>query len=589
MIVDGLGINYVDSDFVVGASGQGNLTVKPSSILNTWGPNAIGGAGATGVATIAGQWTTPGDIEIGRASAISSGLAQSATLNVTGTVFAGRVSLYGPGTINLNGGLLWIDSFDPQGGTFNFNSGTVLLRSDWNANYAQVNTILGGSRQLRGGQLIEVQGTTTLQSYMELNGGILRTSQLNGGFNLNWKSGQLQLTDSDFIVGGGSSTLDSTLTLGPSQQLAVSFQRSIIVASDGLLQLSGGQASVGTVINEGEIVLSGITSRLGLSGTDYSLYNTGNISGSGRILSNLNNNTNGRIIVDAGQRLIFAGERNTNGTNGTIELSGGTIEFTRSLTNEMGGFISGRGTYRGSTANTTAIGLINNGNVAFSAGISDVFGKVINNPGGRIIVAGSSILTFHDDMVHNGVEIRTGFGSRTVFLGAATGAGPFTGTGTVEFQGDLRPGNSPANVYFDGSIEIGASATTHFELAGYLPGSEYDRLTVAGTVILDGKLQLSLLNSFVPQTNSQFLLIDNTGSGSIVGTFSNLPEGSLFTSEGQQWVISYHGGTGNDLILTAVPEPTTWALLASSGVLGGAYWYRRKTILQRMWESESAL
>lgn len=45
------------------------------------------------------------------------------------------------------------------------------------------------------------------------------------------------------------------------------------------------------------------------------------------------------------------------------------------------------------------------------------------------------------------------------------------------------------------------------------------------------------------------------------GTFRGLPEGSKFTETfgGQSFTfgITYHGGTGNDVVLNAVPEPNT--------------------------------
>ena len=74
------------------------------------------------------------------------------------------------------------------------------------------------------------------------------------------------------------------------------------------------------------------------------------MAGTGRVNANLFNNANGRISVDADQRLVFAGTTNNNQSNGTIELTGGTVEFTGSLNNNSGALISGRGTFRGLSA-----------------------------------------------------------------------------------------------------------------------------------------------------------------------------------------------------------------------------------------------
>jgi hypothetical protein len=45
------------------------------------------------------------------------------------------------------------------------------------------------------------------------------------------------------------------------------------------------------------------------------------------------------------------------------------------------------------------------------------------------------------------------------FFGAQTGAGNFTGTGTVYYIGDLRPGNSPASVHYGGDVVFGGTTT----------------------------------------------------------------------------------------------------------------------------------
>src|SRR4029450_1247268 len=96
---------------------------------------------------------------------------------------------------------------------------------------------------------------------------------------------------------------------------------------------------------------------------------------------------------------------------------------------------------------------------ALSGGNSDIRGDVTNSAGARIVTSGAGVITtFYDDVVHNGLEIFTGANSSTVFFGAQSGAGPFTGTGTVYFIGDLRPGNSPASVIYEGDVSLGGGS-----------------------------------------------------------------------------------------------------------------------------------
>ncbi len=75
-------------------------------------------------------------------------------------------------------------------------------------------------------------------------------------------------------------------------------------------------------------------------------------------------------------------------------------------------------------------GWTNLGVMAFS-GTSDVFGDVDNQAGGQFVISGNATTTFFDDVTHNGLEIRTSAGSNTVIFGEASGAGAYTGTGSV--------------------------------------------------------------------------------------------------------------------------------------------------------------
>jgi hypothetical protein len=50
-----------------------------------------------------------------------------------------------------------------------------------------------------------------------------------------------------------------------------------------------------------------------------------------------------------------------------------------------------------------------------------------------------------------------------------------------------------------------------------------------------------------------FTVIDNTAATPIAGTFTNLPDGSIFINKGNTYQVSYQGGDGNDLTLTVIP------------------------------------
>ena len=54
-------------------------------------------------------------------------------------------------------------------------------------------------------------------------------------------------------------------------------------------------------------------------------------------------------------------------------------------------------------------------------------------------------------------------------------------------------------------------------------------------------------------TGTVFTVINNTSASPIAGTFSNLTDGAVFASNGNNFQASYEGGTGNDLTLTVVP------------------------------------
>lgn len=253
---------------------------------------------------------------------------------------------------------------------------------------------------------------------------------------------------------------------------------------------------------------------------------------------------------------------------GSINLFDGTLRVSNNLFNDMNAFIGGRGRI------IAGAGINNRGVMAFSGGNTDIIGDVENNNlMSQIITSGNGTTTFFDDVEHNGAEIRTSEGSATVFLGAVSGNGDFTGTGNVFFEGDLRPGNSPDVVSFEGGVFFSSSLTSNFELAGLELG-DFDKLEIAGDLSLGGNLVVDLLGDFQLGLGDEFLIAETAGN--VSGQFIGLSEGDLVGSfGGTDLFITYSGGNGNDVgLFTAIPEPASMTF-ASLMLVGCAIRRRR--------------
>jgi len=179
--------------------------------------------------------------------------------------------------------------------------------------------------------------------------------------------------------------------------------------------------------------------------------------------------------------------------------------------------------------------------------------------------------------------------------------------------GDTTGTTTIGQLHVNGNVTMGgAGQAAHLaiEIGGTTGGTFYDQVQVAAgsTVTLtNANLDLSLANSFNPTTlslpsinggNGQFnqdgsMLFIVKGSGNAIsGTFANagvadpmLPGFGTFTVGGQIFAISYTGdfgtgafsGAGNDVVLMAVPEPNSLAMLAGSlGLAVGIQRFRRR-------------
>ena len=81
-----------------------------------------------------------------------------------------------------------------------------------------------------------------------------------------------------------------------------------------------------------------------------------------------------------------------------------------------------------------------------------------------------------------------------------------------------------------------------------------DEVIANGVTINNGaQFSFSDIGSGTLTLGTVFTVINNIAATPIAGTFSNLPDGATFSSNGNTYQANYEGGDGNDLTLMVVP------------------------------------
>ena len=401
------------------------------------------------------------------------------------------------------------------------------------------------------------------------------------GPNSQWtNSGDMTIGDKGSanlsVVDDGTATVTGSTSIGSNGQ--VNLLGGTFEFGDGQLEQFANINSISGKL-AGSLLHSSYTDVAVLSGfresavdmTDTSIKNDGVLHGSAALNDfRLLNSEVGEIQTFMGEQMRFGGSVEN---SGEIKSFGGLMRIEGNIVNNSSGFISGRGVL------IAGEGITNLGAIAFT-GDTDIEGDLTMLAGSSLLTSGFSTTTIFDDLDHNGEEIRTSAGSATVLLGEVTGAGNFTGSGTVFFEGDLRPGNSPDTVTFEGDVTLGSTADTFIEIAGMLPG-EYDQLLIGGDFDINGDLSVALIDGFELGANQQFLIADVEGA--LTGTFNGLGENALVGNySGRDLFITYNGFDGNAGVglFTAIPEPGTAVILL---LAAGAFPMRRK---RARWQSD---
>ncbi len=167
------------------------------------------------------------------------------------------------------------------------------------------------------------------------------------------------------------------------------------------------------------------------------------------------------------------------------------------------------------------------------SGTINVMGDAtILNNGVLDIAAGQTFVVNGGDFINNG----TIFGKGTLDVTQAT---------SFINNGILSPGNSPGSLTINGDFTQTSSGTIVLEIAGLVPGTQYDQLIINGTATLNGTVNIVLLNGFVLPANGNFQLISAT---TFIGSpIINTPAGvtfDLFTGNTTSTPLGGFTGTG---------------------------------------------
>ena len=157
--------------------------------------------------------------------------------------------------------------------------------------------------------------------------------------------------------------------------------------------------------------------------------------------------------------------------------------------------------------------------------------------------------------------------------GIVGGSGSIAGAALI--NGLLDPSRGSTNAMtlsFNTNVTLGATATTMVDL---LNTGSYDKIEVGGTLAYGGIFDIALGNTNAPGTYQFFSTLAGGTNIITTGSFSTVELTGLFGT----WLMTNSSGIWNyangsdsynfsqaagQLIVTAVPEPSTYALLGLS-------------------------
>ena len=170
----------------------------------------------------------------------------------------------------------------------------------------------------------------------------------------------------------------------------------------------------------------------------------------------------------------------------------------------------------------------------------------------------------------NGLDVGSNDSTLTARTGVIRegGAGPDVTAGTLSLNGTLVPGGSPGSFVANSDVILSSTNVFSVELNGTVAGTGYDQLQVtgAGRTVTWGNATLDASLGYNPAVGDELTIIDVPADATISGIFNGLAEGATLSIGGLDFQITYQGGAGNQVILTALQSPTPPHLQATNPI-----------------------
>jgi fibronectin-binding autotransporter adhesin len=421
-----------------------------------------------------------------------------------------------------------------------------------------------------------INGIATITDHVNCLGSLSATSgyaiTLNGGLNVSG-TGTVDLRTGNLYVNDLTSGMDGGSLYANSQY----------IGSTGTATFThtGGTSSIASVLYLGSSSAASGHYYLSGSGQVFAPSEYVGDSGTGTFTQSGGANTTPYLVLG-----------NNSGSSGTYYFDGGTL-ITRSISKGSGVavFNFGGGTLQASGAFTCSMPMTLTG----AGGIAniDTAGNAVTLTGalsgaGGLNKLGSGTLTLSGSNSYNGDTFisvgklsltATGSLSSSPIINVSSGAtfdvsaknsgnGGFTLASAQAIMGNgaingnlvassgshIAPGTSAGTLTFTGNLTLNPGALLDFELAST---STSDKISMSNSTLYINNLDLSAftftaLTGFGPGVYT--LIDDKTISGNL---------GSILTGMIGDYPITL-SKSNNDIILTVVPEPGTWLLMATA-------------------------